>query len=167
MIEFSVQGDDAVVKMLGAQVPALTKAVRNSIVRGSIALVRYVKEHKLSGQVLHVRSGTLRRKVNYRIIDSASSITGQVGVKLKYAAPHEYGFDGVVNVRAHLRTAKMAFGRPIAAVTFSVRAHSMHMKLPERSFLRSSLREMTPAIQSMIRQAVMRGSDGRFLGESS
>lgn len=167
MIEFSVQGDQAVVKMLGAQVPALTKAVRNSITRASIMLVRYVKENKLSGQVLHVRSGTLRRKVNYRVTETPSTITGQAGVKLSYAAAHEYGFDGDVNVREHLRTAKQAFGRPIAATTFSVRAHSRHMKLPERSFLRSSLRELTPAIQGMIRQAVKRGSDGRFLGESS
>jgi phage gpG-like protein len=118
-------------------------------------LVRYVKEHKLSGQVLHVRTGTLRRKINYRVTQTAAAITGQVGVKLSYAAAHEYGLDVEEQVREHLRTAKMAFGRPIAPVTFSVRAHTRHMKLPERSFLRSSLREMTPEIQAMIRAAVV------------
>jgi hypothetical protein len=41
--------------MLGAKVPALTKGVLNSVTRASIRLIRYVKENKLSGQVLHVR----------------------------------------------------------------------------------------------------------------
>jgi hypothetical protein len=155
MIEFSISGDEAVIRMLSAKVPLLTKAVANSVTRASIMLLRYVKENKLSGQVLHVRSGTLRRKVNYRVTESPTMITGQVGVRLSYARAHEYGFEGQENVREHLRTIKQAFGRSISPVTFSVRAHSRHMKLPERSFLRSSLRELTPEIQSMIQAGVV------------
>lgn len=154
MIEFRVEGDQAVIRMLSAKVPMLTNAIRASVVRSSIALVRYVKENKLSGQVLHVRSGTLRRKVNYRVTESASEITGSVGVKLKYAAAHEYGLDTEEFIKSHLRTVKQAFGRPINPVQVTVRAHSRHMKLPERSFLRSSLREMTPEIQQDLRLAV-------------
>lgn len=155
MIQFSVSGDDAVVRMLGARVPALTKSVLGSVTRATIMLLRYVKEHKLSGQVLKNRTGTLRRKVNYRVIQTATTITGQVGVKLAYARIHEKGFDGPENVKEHLRTIKMAFGRPIAPVSFSVRAHTRHMHMPRRSFLASSLRELTPEIQTMIRAGVM------------
>ena len=151
MIEFRVEGDQAVIKSLSARVPKLTRAIVNSVTRSSIMLVRYVKEKKLSGQVLKVRTGTLRRKVNYRVTQSPSEVVGAVGVKLSYAAAHEYGLDVQETVREHLRTAKQAFGRPIAGVTFSVRAHTRHMKLPERSFLRSSLHELTPEIQAMIR----------------
>lgn len=158
MISFSVDGDAAVVRMLQAKVPALTAAVRSSVTRASIMLLAYVKANKLSGQVLHVRTGTLRRKVNYRVTESANTVTGSVGVKLAYAAAHEYGFDGTENVREHLRTIKQAFGRSIAPVTFTVHAHSRHMHLPERSFLRSSLRELTPEIQTMIRSAVLAGA---------
>jgi hypothetical protein len=166
MIEFTIEGDAAVVKMLGAKVPALTRGGLNSVTRASIMLVRYVKENKLSGQVLHVRTGTLRRKVNYRVTESSTAIVGQVGVKLAYARAHEMGLDVEETVREHLRTAKQAFGRPISPVTFSVRAHTRHMKLPERSFLRSSLRELTPEIQAMIRAGVVaaaRDSQGRFI----
>jgi phage gpG-like protein len=155
MISFTVQGDAAVVRMLQAKVPALNAAVRSSVTRATFALVAYVKANKLSGQVLKNRTGTLRRKINGRVSETSNSITGQVGVKLAYAAAHEYGFDGNENVRAHLRTIKQAFGREIAPVTFQVQAYTRHVHLPERSFLRSSLSEMTPAIQTMIREAVV------------
>jgi hypothetical protein len=157
VISFSLQGDTAVVAMLHSKAPKLSASVRNSVMRATIMLLAYVKANKLSGQVLHVRSGTLRRKVNYRMQGNASFSTGIVGVKLAYARPHEYGFDGIVNVRESLRTIKQAFGRSIAPVTFPVRAHTVHMKLPERSFLRSSLRELTPEIREMIRAGVMAG----------
>ena len=155
MISFSVDGDAAVVRMLQAKVPALTAAVRTSVTRATFALVAYVKANKLSGQVLKVRTGTLRRKINGRVSETSTAIMGQVGVKLSYAAAHEYGFDGDESVRAHVRTIKQAFGRSIAPTTVSVRAFNRHIHLPERSFLRSSLREMTPEIQIMIRQAVV------------
>jgi hypothetical protein len=155
MISFTVQGDAAVVRMISAKVPKLTNAVRTSLTRATFMLVGYVKTNKLSGQVLRVKTGTLRRKINGRVSETSNSITGQVGVKLAYAAAHEYGLDVDESVRAHLRTIKQAFGRSIAPVTFEVKAHSRHVHLPERSFLRSSLREMTPEIQNMIRAAVV------------
>lgn len=154
MIQFTVVGDQAVVSMLQAKVPKLTAAVRNSVTRASIMLLAYVKANKLSGQVLKNRTGTLRRKINFRVTESPGKITGQVGVKLAYAAAHEYGFDGTVSVKASLRTIKQAFGRSIAPVTFPVRSYTRHMHLPERSFLRSSLRELTSEIQGMIAAAV-------------
>jgi phage gpG-like protein len=154
MIEFTVEGQDAVVRMLSAKVPALTKGLRAGVTRATFDLLRHVKEQKLSGQVLHVRSGTLRRKVNARVTETATEISGQVGVKLSYAAAHEYGLDTEEFVRAHLRTVKQAFGKPIDPVSVSVCAHTRHMKLPERSFLRSSLAEKTPAIQAEIRASV-------------
>lgn len=158
MISFSLQGDQAVVAMLHGKGPKLAAAIRNSVMRASIMLLAYVKANKLSGQVLKVKTGTLRRKVNYRMTGNATYSTGTVGVKLAYAAAHEFGFDGTENVREHLRTIKQAFGRPIAPVTFPVAAHTRHVHLPERSFLRSSLREMTPEIQAMIAAGVAAGA---------
>src|SRR5450759_2228943 len=106
MISFSVEGDAAVVRMLQAKVPALTTAVRTSVTRATFALVAYVKANKLSGQVLKNRTGTLRRKINGRVTETSNSITGIAGVKLAYAAAHEYGLDIDESVRAHLRTIK-------------------------------------------------------------
>jgi hypothetical protein len=92
MIEFTIDWRPGrSIKMLGAKVPALTKGVLNSVTRASIRLMRYVKEHKLSGQVLHVRTGTLRRKVNTASPKRRRRSLGQVGVKLSYARAHEMG----------------------------------------------------------------------------
>ena len=52
---------------------------------------------------------------------------GRVGSDLAYAATVELGFDGDVNVRAHLRQ-----GHP-------VRAHVRHARSPEQPYLRPSL----------------------------
>ena len=105
--------------------------------------------------MLKNRTGTLRRKIHYTVTESANEISASVGVKLAYAAAHEYGFDGVVTVKEHLRLVKMAFGRPIAPVEATIGAHTRHMHLPERSFLRSSLRENAASIRDQLAAAVV------------
>ena len=155
MIDFSVAGDDAVIRMLSRTVPSITQAVRDSIGRSVLRLTAYVKAEKLSGQVLKNRTGTLRRKINGKVTETSTSITGSVGVKLAYAAAHEYGFDGQETVKAHIRTIRKAFGRELLSpVQVSVRSFDRHMKLPERSFLRSSLRELSASIYEDLDNAV-------------
>lgn len=155
MIIGKVTGDEAVVLRLRVMGDRIRERLSKELTRSAIALTRYVKERKLSGQVLKNRTGTLRRKINYRTTETEKAMTASVGVKLSYAAAHEYGFDGIVTVREHLRQVKQAFGRPIAPVTATVHAHQRHMHLPERSFLRSSLRENAPAIRERLRAAVI------------
>jgi hypothetical protein len=154
MITGRITGDTVVLLKLRTMGIRIRDAVRETVTRDAIALSRYVKEQKLSGQVLKNRTGTLRRKIDYLVSESPTSISGSVGVKLSYAAAHEYGIDKVVTVREHLREIKQAWGRPIAPMTVVVRQHPMHMHLPERSFLRSSLRENAPTIREHLRSAV-------------
>jgi phage gpG-like protein len=45
----------------------------------------------------------LRGSINYRVDEEAERIVGRVGTNVKYAAYHEYGFRGTVNVRPHAR----------------------------------------------------------------
>ena len=155
MIDFAVTGDDRVITMLRASVPRITSGVRESIGRIVLRLTRYVKEQKLSGQVLKTRTGTLRRKINGRVSEDSVGITGTTGVKLSYAAAHEYGLDKVETVKAHLRTIKQAFGKQLASpIQVNVGQSSRHMILPERSFLRSSLRDLRSEIFEDLDQAV-------------
>jgi phage gpG-like protein len=115
--------------------------------------VQSAVQAKLSGSVLRVRTGTLRSSINTKIDESATSVTATIGTNVKYAAVHEFGFHGTVTVRAHLRHITQAWGRPIAPTVQHVGAYSRRMNLPERSFLRSTMREMTPAFQSGIEDA--------------
>lgn len=163
MITFRVINDQNVILNLRSMGIRVRENLREAVTRASIMLTRYVKEEKLSGQVLKNRTGTLRRKINYAVTETSAGITGSVGVKLSYAAAHEFGFDGVVSVREHLRHAKGASGRDshgrfqkgAGSGSIVVHAHQRHMHLPERSFLRSALRDQALPISQMLRAAVM------------
>lgn len=154
MITSRITGDTAVLLKLRSMGIGIRDALRTAVRRESIALTRYVKENKLSGQVLKNRTGTLRRKINSSVRETPTSIVGSVGVRLSYAAAHEYGIDKTVSVREHLRTIKQAWGRPIEPMSVAVQAHQRHMHSPERSFLRSSLRENELTIREHLRAAV-------------
>jgi phage gpG-like protein len=153
-IRVTIVGDIELKARFAALYPKARDAVRNAVSRLTIGLQNKVVSEKLSGQVLKNRTGTLRRSIIERVEESATSITGIVGTNLVYAAAHEYGFQGTVNVREHTRRISQAFGRPIAPVEATVRAHSMRMNLPERSYLRSSLREYQPTIEDGLSSAV-------------
>lgn len=129
--------------------------VTRAIWRLTLRLQRKVKEEKLSGQVLHVRTGTLRRSINAQVFDKGSSIYGVVGTNVKYAPPHEFGFSGSQQVKAHLRMMKTAWGHPVRNPRkIMVNAHQRQVNLPERSFLRSALAEMGPEIKLELEGAV-------------
>lgn len=137
----------------------LHESVLRAVTRLSIDVQDKVKD-KLSGPVLHVgKTGTLRRSINRVVRDQPSEIMAQVGTNLVYAAVHEYGFDGIVNVREYTRrsAAQLAVGRKSRAKksegTITVRAHTMHMRVPERSYLRSTVREQAGAISGNIKAA--------------
>lgn len=154
MITARITGDSATLLKLRSMTVSIRDALRAAVRREAIGLSRYVKEEKLSGQALKNRTGTLRRKINFTTTETATSMTGSVGVKLSYARAHEFGFDGVVTVREHLRMIKMAWGRPIAPKESTVHSYSRHMLLPERSFLRSALAESGPGIRERLHAAV-------------
>jgi phage gpG-like protein len=145
-------------KQLVAKLAAMPERVREALERAvkdlAFELQREVQQAKLSGQVLKVRTGGLRSSINTVFQHSAETIEASVGTNIRYGRVHEYGFDGTVEVPAHIRRISEAFGRPIAPTVASVRAHSRHLHLPERSFLRSALAEMAPLIEERLRLAV-------------
>lgn len=132
--------------------------VLRAVTRLSINLQAYVKENKLTGQVLHTRTGTLRRSINREVTSTPSAIRAVVGTNVEYAAGHEYGFNGDVNVKAHLRQITQAWGRPISPRSVQVQAHTKHVVLPERSFLRSALKDFEDRIVQDIRGAAKEGA---------
>lgn len=124
------------------------------VLRLSILLQAYVKTRKLSGQALKRKTGTLSRSINRKIKQTPIEISATVGTNVVYGKIHEYGFTGTENVRSHLRNIKQAFGRPIAPREIMISAHSRKMVMPMRSFLRSSLQEMTPQIRAEMTAAL-------------
>jgi phage gpG-like protein len=153
MIEAKTKGGREVARNLG-KIPAKVHAgLVKGIGRLTLKLQRKVKMEKLTGQVLNVKTGTLRRSIDQRVIQRPDgSITGIVATNVKYAGVHEFGFKGRISqsVREHLRKNRGKRGK------HKVRAHTRNrdVDLPERSFLRSALREMTPEINNTINDII-------------
>lgn len=157
MIHGELIGKEHLVPFVRSIAPKVQVELEKSITVLTLKLLRKVKAEKLSGQVLKNRTGTLRRSINQKVEVTPTSIFGIVGTNKEYAAAHEYGFDGQVTVKEHLRNIKQAFGVQLKSPkTITVSSHSRHMKLPERSFLRSALRELETEIKSGIQDALKR-----------
>ena len=59
-------------------------------------------------------------------------------------------------MKAHLRTIKEAFGKPLKAGTIqvSVTAHTRQVNYPARSFLRTALADLAPQIRDVLDRAI-------------
>jgi len=158
MIRVQIVGAEAVIKHLGEVPPRVLGLVRQAVMAETHNVERTAKQ-KVSGPVLKNKTGTLRRKINSQFQDSGDSSIGSVGLSLVYGAIHEYG--GVT--RAHVIQArnKKALAFQMGGVGL-VRKSVQHpgSKMPERSFLRSSLRENEARIKGAIAAAVAQGVKG-------
>lgn len=152
MVHYEVDSDIA----LSKHADQIAQAVKQSIGRSTLKLLNKVKREKLSGQILNVRTGRLRRSITQKIIESSDAYSGIVGTNVEYAAGHEYGFKGSVNVREHLRTVKQAWGKSIQPKKVLIKAHSRQVDLPEKSFLRSALQDMRTEIKADLQMSIGR-----------
>lgn len=154
MIKATIIGDSALITRMNGLNSSVRASLRAAVLELSIKLQRRVKADKLSGQVLKVRTGRLRRSINYRVQEQSNGVFGFVGTNVKYGAAHEYGYAGVVNVKAHLRKSKDKAS--------PVRAHTRTVNMPERSFLRSALNDMKLEITQGIKQAAVTAVKGKL-----
>ncbi len=144
MIRGEVVGDQATLRALSDQRLKVVSGVEKVVTRLTIKLLRMVKL-KLSDDVLHVRSGRLRRSINATFVGSGAKTQGQVGTNVPYGRVHEYGL--TVTVEEHMRMMRKAWGKSLMTPKqVVVHQHTVHY--PERSFLRSALAEMGPEIQA-------------------
>jgi len=149
-----VKGSKEVVASIRKRAGGVRSALVQAVRKASMSLSAHVKASKLTGQVLRVQTGRLRRSINAQVTEESSGVVGRVGTNVEYARSHEMGFKGSVQVAESLRTIKQAFGRPINPVTATVRAHSRRVNIPERSFLRSALADKKSAILAQIESAM-------------
>ncbi len=153
---FTVTLDDSAVRAGLDRMPqVMVQSLANQAERLALKLEAHVQRDKLQGQVLNPRSGKLSRSIHHDGSDSGTAVTRRVySAGVPYAGVHEFGFDGVEEVRAHLRS--VVFGRQVEP--FTVGPFSRHMKLPERSFLRSSLKDMREEIVTGLGEAGRAGA---------
>jgi phage gpG-like protein len=112
-------------------------------------------QQKLAGEVLKARSGALARSIVTTIEEGAAAVSVSIASNgdVKYAAIHEFG--GVIPPHEIVpdKAKALAFvvgGKQI----FATRVNLPAVTMPERSYLRSSLREMADQIQEALSAAV-------------
>jgi phage gpG-like protein len=145
MIHGTVDASNALIH-LERVTPRVHDALVKTLTAIGFDLQGYIQRSKLSGQVLHQRSGWLSSHVHPQTTDGGTTITTVVGVDasaVPYARIHEYG--GTI-------TAKRA-----KYLRFMTADGSWHMvrsvTMPERSYMRSGLADKRDAYVEQMRNA--------------
>lgn len=157
------------VELLGApkviaKLKAMPSTVRASLYRKTLALAimlqTYIRTEKLSGQVLNRVSGALSRSIQQLVTQDDKSVIGRVysAGDVKYAGIHEYGGETKPHdIYPRKGTALKFMGPGAKGEIFAKVVHHPGSKMPERSFMRSSLKDKTVEIQLGLKEAVVTG----------
>ena len=155
MLKMEFIGGDVLAAVLRSYGGKVQTAIVQSIGRSALRLQSEVMDNRLSGQVLNIRTGNLHRSIHQQVTSSGGLVVGEVNTNVRYGVAHEHGFAGTVNVKDSMRQIRQAFGRPLKSPRYvQIRAHSRNVKLPERSFLRSALRDMKPEIEADLQKSI-------------
>ena len=138
------------VKVIGADVLArkfqsasqrVSQVMREKIQIALYGLEGQIKD-KLSGKVLHVRTGRYRSSITNRIEGTGTDIVGKIGTNVEYARIHEYG--GII------RPKEKKF------LHFVVDGHEIFVeavKMPKRPIWEPTLKENREKIIALFRTA--------------
>ncbi len=159
MLTIDLIGDRELVAKLNAMPWALRGSVARTMMRLAVETELLVKQ-KLSGQVLRARSGALRASISARVTESMTAVTATISsTGVRYAAIHEFG--GTVHIPEITPKSARALAFEVGGQTiFAMRAKAHDVHIPQRSFLGSALREMTPRIRSDLQAAVTKAVSG-------
>lgn len=161
MIKAVLVGDDKLKAWLETRFPAIQDKLGKSMARLVIALTRKIKEEKLTGQVLKTRTGTLRRSISPGVVPGAVSVTGEVGTNIQYAGIHEFGGRTAPHVILPKRGRVLAFPWK-GEQRFFRKVNHPGSQMPERSFMRTALKEMEPEIRAEFENAITEVIGGKY-----
>lgn len=154
--------------LLGRPHPAIVSAMNDIADK----LVSTVQANKLSGQVLKVQTGRLRRSITRQVESTADGINAIAGTNVEYAKIHEYGGTITIPPRQmlirHRLTAKGELMRQSSnqnLLRFAKKSHKLAREMtvktqghtvtmPERSFMRTSLQETKAYAKARLLQAL-------------
>jgi hypothetical protein len=128
-------------------------------------LRRHVADDKLSGQVLQVRSGTLKASIASEVVVDGDRVLARVysSGDVKYAMIQEYGGrtgpHDILPVKARA-LAFLAGGRQV----FAKIVHHPGSDIPERSYLRSGLDDLAALIAGELKSAALVAAQDRLSG---
>ena len=136
---------------------AMRAGVRSTCDSAAQALLALV-QRKLSGEVLALRSGALRRSIQTDVAENARGVQARVfsDGSVPYARIQEFGGRIAMPAIAAVSAKSLAFAYE-GRLVFARRANAHVATLPERSYLRASLAEFAPVLADSVPQARPRG----------
>lgn len=160
-------------QQLSQRLIRMPENVRRSMVRmmhrASLELFGIV-QRKLHGEVLKVDTGLLSQSQNRRVSEGPAQVSASVGFNKRtvpYGAIHEFGGKTAPHEIRPRKKKALAFVTARSASTAALSGGDPRIVvksvqhpgsvMPERSFLRSSLREYAPTARERITQAVQEG----------
>lgn len=145
MIGLEITGDRALLTKLEATTGKVRAAAKSSLDMWATELAGYIKMNKLSGNPLHRRSGNLSSSVYPDKRETAETVSGgaRAGLDVPYAKIHEYG--GLIPAHQVVaRNAKALAFTVGGMLRFAKSVQIPDVQMPERSYMRSALREQAP-----------------------
>jgi phage gpG-like protein len=154
MFAIGVDGLDETSARLDALPAALGAALAAKAAELAAALVDRVRNHKLMGAVLNARSGALRDSILAEVSVSGDGVLAAVGTfgDIKYAAIQEYGGKTAAHEILPVKAQALAFVVG-GAQRFARKVEHPGSLIPERSYLRSALEDMSDEIVSSLAEA--------------
>jgi len=156
-LKFAIVGSKEAAEAMRDRAPRIVASVNRALLALGYKLQAHIQQDKLHGQVLKQRTGRLAGSIHVtpHLGDTQSYV--QVGTNVEYARIHEYGG----TTKAHIITARNKKALAFISGGADVIVRSVRhpgSKMPERSFLRSALRDMTPEIKQRLAAAVREGT---------
>ena len=146
MLTISFDGLDALDAKLSDYPHALSSALGKASNQLAAALVDKIVGEKLSGGVLQLGTGALAASIAADVSDDGDAITATVGSSgVKYAAIQEYGGKTAAHEILPVKSQVLAFVAG-GVQRFARSVQHPGSQIPERSYLRSSLSEMSDQI---------------------
>lgn len=162
MFKIELKGDQELIARIDAAPENFRREMTKEVTAILLLLEGHIKNNKLSGQVLHVRSGDLRRSVHavLPVTQTARGVMGRVAQSgdVKYGAIHEFG--GVTSPHDIVATKAKALAFMMGGKqVFFKKVHHPGSKIPERSYMRSGLADLRDVIVDRLQRAAVRGLD--------
>lgn len=157
ILSITITGETSVIQSLGRLPSAINQALYRKILTLALKMERTVKVGKLNGQVLNRISGALSRSIQNEVIRTDRSVIGKVfsSGDVKYAAIHEYGGVTAPHIILPKKAAVLAFPGGPGGTIFAKKVNHPGSKMPERSFLRSTLTDMSAEISLGMKESVV------------
>jgi len=155
MLSLSVDGADALRARLDAYPAMLTSELAAKAQALASALADKVKSEKLAGEVLQSRSGALADSIQAEVTSDAEDIEATVGSfgDVKYAAIQEYGGKTSAHEILPDKGSVLAFVAG-GELHFARKVEHPGSRIPARSYLGSSLEEMSDEIVATLTATV-------------